>query len=430
MGGPACPDTGSRRGKDGVEEFLDLGKVHLARGQVEQALTCLAHAVDLAPGNAQAQLQYGHALDRLGRLEDAVEALHRATEIDPANVEALCSFGVALRELGRVEEAVAYFRRACALRPEDPRLARHLRSAYNRQVPEWHFRMLADEQRNEAYRRSIEAAVDSSSVVLDIGTGSGLLAMMAARAGARSVVTCEASAALAECAREVIEANGFEGRIQVVNRMSTALRVGEQLERPATVLVSEILDVGLLGEGVLPTLRHALSELVAPGAAVIPAAATLYARLVELPELRRVNPIKTIAGFDLRAFDRFRVPGVYLDIDLERAEHRALSEDFEVARFDFAAPPPAIPDDAPRRARIEVTATAAGAPHAVAAWFDLHLDETVTISTRPGGGLLTWGQAVQFLETDRTVRAGDRLAVTTLFGETWIGFELDEGGRR
>lgn len=60
---------------------------------------------------------------------------------------------------------------------------------------------------------AIEAAVPGK-VVLDIGTGSGLLAMMAARAGAARVIACEMNAAVAETARRIIAANGLADRMR------------------------------------------------------------------------------------------------------------------------------------------------------------------------------------------------------------------------
>ena len=61
------------------------------------------------------------------------------------------------------------------------------------------------------------------ALVLDIGTGSGLLSMMAAVAGAGEIVTCETSTTIANTAMKIISANGFENRIRVLNKRSTDL---------------------------------------------------------------------------------------------------------------------------------------------------------------------------------------------------------------
>ena len=225
----------------------------------------------------------------------------------------------------------------------------------------------------------------------------------------------------------MVAANGLADRVQVIDQRSTALALGEHLARRADVVVCEIVDVGLLGEGVLPTLRHALRELATPDAAVIPARATVHAQLVEIPVLHRVHPVRDVAGFDLSAFDRFRDPHDYLDLDLGAWAHRALSAPFEVARFDFRALPDAADDRAPRRVPLTVPVTAGGRVHAVAFWFDLHLDGATTLSTAPGAGSVAWRQAVQFVDAGPTVRAGATLPVAALLGDTRIGFEVGPG---
>lgn len=64
--------------------------------------------------------------------------------------------------------------------------------------------------------------------------------------------------------------------------MSTDLTIGADGDMPckADMLISEILDSALLGEGVLPFLRHALSDLVAPNAIVVPAGAAVFGQVV------------------------------------------------------------------------------------------------------------------------------------------------------
>ncbi len=448
---------------DAPDALANLGTVRQGQGRFDEAIECMRHAIEIAPRrpdlhynlanalsaagrwpeaeagyrqaialdpeNALSHYNLGIARHHQGRLEEAAAAYRRAAEIDASYVEALTNLGVVLREIGRIDEAVERFRAACALRPGDPLLQRNLRSALNRQLPAWHWPMLADERRNEAYRQAIERAVDETSIVLDIGTGSGLLAMMAARAGARRVVACEISSVLAEAARDVVTANRLADRVVVVNRKSTALRLGEDLEEPANVLVSEIVDVGLLGEGVLPSMRHAIEHLAAPGARVIPRSATVHARLVEIPDLRRVNPVRQISGFDLSAFDRFRIPGDYLDVRLARTPHRFLSDPVEVVGFDFAAPSPCVSDQAPSPIDILLHASAAGSLHAVAFWFDLHLDEAITVSTAPDAGLMAWGQAVQFLDTDLEVAREEPLRLRALVSDTRIGFTVERASR-
>src|SRR5690349_15960864 len=75
--------------------------------------------------------------------------------------------------------------------------------------------MIADTGRTAAYARALRSRIDSSSVVLDIGTGAGILALLACRAGARRVYAVEPSDAI-QVAREAAAANGFADRIQFI----------------------------------------------------------------------------------------------------------------------------------------------------------------------------------------------------------------------
>ena len=108
----------------------------------------------------------------------------------------------------------------------------------------WHWGMVNDEYRNGLYDRAIQGAVASKReskgevLVLDIGTGSGLLSMMCSRAGAEEVhlalsvmcevrlqiVAAEMVEPLANTAPKIAAHNGFTN-IRVHNKMSTALEV-------------------------------------------------------------------------------------------------------------------------------------------------------------------------------------------------------------
>src|SRR4029079_4411538 len=94
-------------------------------------------------------------------------------------------------------------RQAVVLKPELMLENPNLRGLYHGVVPGWHFAMMDHHKRNEAYEAAIRRAVPGKRV-LDIGTGAGLLALMAARAGAAKVTACEAVPIIGELAREII----------------------------------------------------------------------------------------------------------------------------------------------------------------------------------------------------------------------------------
>lgn len=100
--------------------------------------------------------------------------------------------------------------------------------------------------------------------VLDIGTGTGLLAMLAVSHGADTVVACEMFGPVAECAAKIIEANSFANQIKLIKKKSSELTVGENgdLPRKANILVTEVFDTELIGEGAIAIFNHAHSVLL------------------------------------------------------------------------------------------------------------------------------------------------------------------------
>lgn len=64
---------------------------------------------------------------------------------------------------------------------------------------------------------------------------------------------------MAECAAGIIKANGFGSKIKLVGKRSTSMTVGEgcDMERRANILVTEVFDTELIGEGALSTFHHA-----------------------------------------------------------------------------------------------------------------------------------------------------------------------------
>ncbi|KAK3909580.1 Protein arginine N-methyltransferase 7 [Frankliniella fusca] len=110
--------------------------------------------------------------------------------------------------------------------------------------------MLHDTERNVKYQIALESAIKlmhangKPAHVLDIGTGTGLLAMMAARAGADTIIACEAFEPVGKCAQQVIKQNGFSDRIKVIPKRSTALTVGPKFHAHKELL--EVVESDLV----------------------------------------------------------------------------------------------------------------------------------------------------------------------------------------
>ena len=139
--------------------------------------------------------------------------------------------------------------------------------------PVEHARMLHDDRRTGEYLAALGQAVRPGDVVLDIGTGSGVLAIAAARAGARHVYAVEASD-IAEVAERVFAVNDMADRITLVAGWSRQI----ELPEPPDLLVSEVIGNEPFEEEILETTLDARCRLLKPGARRAPNALTLFAR--------------------------------------------------------------------------------------------------------------------------------------------------------
>ena len=223
------------------------------------------------------------------------------------NPRALAQLGRALLVKGDGARARELCSRAARLAPADAEVCGIVAEVMSSGVPDWHFNLVRDDRRNGAYEAALRHHVRPESRVLEIGAGSGLLAMMAARVGAAQVVTCEQNPAVAEVASEIVARNGLTERVRVVAKHSADLDVAADLGGRADVLVCEIFSNDLVGEGGLPAIEQAARHFLRRGARIIPEGGTIRVALAEDLEFDR-HQMVTVDGFDLSPFNRLRPP--------------------------------------------------------------------------------------------------------------------------
>jgi ribosomal protein L11 methyltransferase len=106
--------------------------------------------------------------------------------------------------------------------------------------------------------RLLEAVMPADARVLDIGTGSAVLAIAAARLGAREVIGVEADADSLINARENLERNGVEQRVRLIERLADADYIKSLAEPRFDLILANILSGVIIP--LLPALRGALAE--------------------------------------------------------------------------------------------------------------------------------------------------------------------------
>ena len=144
-----------------------------------------------------------------------------------------------------------------------------------------HRRMLDDEIRLDAYRRAIEATVKPGDVVIDAGSGTGILALYAAKAGARKVYAIEQSD-FAEWIPVMAEHNGVGEIVELIRGNFGAVQLSEK----ADVLVTETFGAWALAEGAASELDLCIQRNLKAEASLIPSHIQLHAfGLAERPNL-------------------------------------------------------------------------------------------------------------------------------------------------
>ncbi len=413
---PAAPD----RGRPDISLYR-RGMRLQARGAFAEAATRFRRAVQQAPDNPEYHARLGEACSRLGQWDEAARAFQAAIDLDAAVPDLHACLGQMLAQRGQLVDAVRSYQRALAL-DNGHWAARPLVEAkgmLSQSIHRWHLPMLGDTVRNDAFQAATIAAAQPDDVVLDIGTGSGLLAMMAARAGLRHVYACEMEPNLAALARLVIEANGFAARITVIPRKSTEVVLGRDMPEPATLLVTETFDSLLIGEGALDSINHARAQLLTPDARVIPGAGTVRGQIISLPRMKALYPLKELCGFDLSPFATHALEKQFYPIAPEHEDWTPLAPAFDLIHFDFTKPIPARQDWT-----VPVVATDTGVLQALLLWFDLHLDTATHLSTGPGGGLRHWNAVVFLFDTERQVTAGEPLNLRCRMGDSVFYFAV------
>ncbi len=279
-----------------------------------------------------------------------------------------------------------------------------------------HEEMLSDSVRVDAYHRGIRRSVKPGDVVLDVGTGTGLLAFMASRAGARKVYAVEHSDFI-EVAREIGELNGFTN-IEFVQANSREFTPPE----PVDVVLHEQMGDELFNENMLMNLLDLRDRVLRPGGRILPARFRLFVEPVSMHETMRV-----------RRFWNIELPD---GIDLGAMERSAVAARFDTGRMDqiwarpgsvassVGTPRPVLELDLATLADpgtlqldhvIERTATADTIVDGACVWFEAIFDDETTLTTSPLAPNTSWGNRLYRL--DRELGRGQTLRLHLNLGQ-------------
>lgn len=234
--------------------------------------------------------------------------------------------------------------------------------------------MIVDAKRTAGYREALRQAVNPGAVVLDIGTGIGMFALLACQCGAKRVYAIDPSNCI-DLARELAAANGYAERIHFIQDLSTRITLPE----PVDVIVSDLHGSLPFFQHIIPTIVDARQRFLAPGGRLIPQEDTLWATVVALPEVygKHTSAWKEdVYGLDLRAARPLAINQNYPAL-VTPEDIMAPAQCWWTLNFYTVAEPDA-------RREITWTTDRAGTAHGIVLWFDALLAPGVSFSNRPG----------------------------------------------
>lgn len=238
--------------------------------------------------------------------------------------------------------------------------------------------MAADGVRMDAYARAIARTVQPGSVVLDLGAGTGIMSLLAAKAGARKVYAVDVNPAVSllhDLARE----NGVSDRIEIHDTSSFEL----ELDEKADVIVSDLRGSLPLKDEHLALIRDARERWLGPLGVLVPAQDRLMVALVESSKLTR-DFERALVGFSRRGLsaDAARssmVHSVFVDDAGTVSASDVLSSADCWATLDYAT----VTSDV-FEGTVDLTIRRGGRANALALWFETTVYDDIGYSTGPG----------------------------------------------
>ncbi|MFH1538804.1 MAG: 50S ribosomal protein L11 methyltransferase [bacterium] len=260
--------------------------------------------------------------------------------------------------------------------------------------------MLSDSLRMDGFREAINKMVGRGDVVLDAGTGTGIMAIMAVQAGAEKVYAVEKRGIL-EVAKNLARENGCADRVHFVGGDVRRIELPERVDG----VVCEMLGYSGLSEGIREVMAIAKEKHLKPGGWMIPVETSVFLVPVQDEGLyRKIMLDEEALKVSLESLrdelsHNFWVEGLRDSV--------FLSEPQITEKIDFR-----IGDGGGRGVEENEFAIAGGGKlHGLGCWFTAALAPDVILTTAPDNLPTHWSQVFFPLRKPMSVEAGDRLLV-------------------
>ncbi|MGY5858457.1 MAG: 50S ribosomal protein L11 methyltransferase [Candidatus Thorarchaeota archaeon] len=249
--------------------------------------------------------------------------------------------------------------------------------------------LLSHKSRIRKFKQAIERVVKPNNHVIDVGTGSGILAIIAARYGAR-VTAIDANVESLKYARDAAKINGVADKIEFVNSHFSDFKPKEK----ADVAVCEMLSSVMLIEQQIPASQYVMEHLLKPNGTLIPEEVKLF-----------VIPVENEILWNRFNVENLTFPRIPQTAD--RGQSIDLADMQELERYDFSKPS-VKPSTINKALEFEIVRD--GTLNGLTGMFEARLHEDIKLSMEDG-----WRELFLPLPKPIEVKTGDSIRLRLSF---------------
>src|SRR3990167_4259682 len=266
--------------------------------------------------------------------------------------------------------------------------------------PTVHIEMINDKVRTLAFKQALKRAIKPGDVVFDLGTGTGILAMFAAKLGAE-VYAIDSAGGIFEAAKVNISRNKLNDKIKLITYTGDKI----SLPKKADVVVSECLGHFGFDEGMIKAVTDS-KYLLKNSGVFIPGKVRLCVAAVSVPEMydAYIDTWKKLRyGLDFSHMRSKAVERIYI---ATFSPSDLVSYPTKIIDFTMGN------DSADLlKGGATITIKKAGKIHGLVGWFESELVSGLMLSTSPLSAPTHWEQCFLPLIKPLAAKAGDKLSI-------------------